>query len=245
MALPDGIQTVTVHGTLPRPDGSVPRGPLIFTPGPRRLTSAAYDVIMLGAVTVWLDAAGHFTVTLLATDAEGVTPSGWTYTVTERIQGAPTRSYPISLPAAAPLVDLADIAPTAPSTGEYVVVTGPRGAQGPPGDTGPQGEQGAPGDVGPTGAAGTPGTQGVKGDTGATGPKGDTGAAGATGAPGADGWGTQATYDALADRVTAVESAFTSVNAILNDLAVRVGGEFGLENRMTSAETRISALETP
>jgi hypothetical protein len=61
-----------------------------------------------------------------------VTPVDWTYRVVERWWDAPGRDYPLSLPLAAPTVDLADIAPTAPTEGEYVVVTGPPGPVGPP-----------------------------------------------------------------------------------------------------------------
>ncbi|MCD9196061.1 collagen-like protein [Streptomyces albireticuli] len=145
MPLPPGLQTVTVTGSYQHPNGSPFTGRVIFTPEPAVLTSAAEDTIVLGPVEAQPDATGAISVTLLATDAAGVTPTGWTYRVTERWYDAPGRSYPISLPAAAPTVDLADIAPTAPAEGEYVVVTGPAGPTGPQGPAGPQGPQGSPG----------------------------------------------------------------------------------------------------
>ncbi|MCX4686778.1 collagen-like protein [Kitasatospora purpeofusca] len=272
MPLPAGLQTVTLHGRLTSPAGARGRGRVTLTPAPLRITSAEHGVIILGSDSVTPDADGVWSITVLATDAAGCTPSGWTYTLTEAPIGARPRAFPISLPAAVPLVDLADIAPTAPAGGEYVVVTGPRGpqgeqgdpgpqgtpgARGPAGDTGPAGERGPQGDAGPQGAQGTTGpagSTGPKGDTGATGAQGATGAPGAAGAAGATGatgpqgpagWGTQATYDALAARVNALETAFASLNGIITDLTLRVGGTFGLENRMASAETRITALETP
>ena len=70
-------------------------------------------------------------------------------------------------------------------------------------------EKAAKGDKGDTGPAGPEGPRGPKGDTGDTGPrgpKGDTGAAGAKGADGADGAPTQAEWDALVARVTALET---------------------------------------
>ncbi|MGW0312030.1 hypothetical protein [Streptomyces flavidovirens] len=137
MPLPVGLSTVTVTGTYKHPDGTPFKGKLLFTPEPAILTSAAHGTLILGTLEVPLDVNGAVSVPLLATDDADVTPSGWTYRVTERWYGAPGRSYPLSLPAAAPAVDLADVAPTAPAAGVYVVVTGP---QGPPGADGSEAE---------------------------------------------------------------------------------------------------------
>jgi hypothetical protein len=220
MPLPAGLQTVNVSGQPLHPDGTPVRGAISFRPEPAQITSADHDVILLGETSVPLDEAGSFTVTLLATDSAGTTPTGWTYRVTEHWYDAPGRSYPISLPAATPTVNLADIAPTAPAVGEYVVVTGPAGPQGPAGPTGATGPAGVQGEQGPAGTAGATGPAGPKGDTGTTGPAG---------------WGDQATYDALAARVSAVEAGFTTVNAYLTDLF----------NRVASLETRVTNLENP
>ncbi|MDX3027492.1 hypothetical protein [Streptomyces scabiei] len=133
MALPPGLSTVTVTGTYKHPDGTPYTGRLVFRPEPDILTSATRGVLVLGDVEVALDNNGAFTVDLLATDDPDVTPTGWTYTVFERWHDAIGRNYPISLPAAAPGVDLASIAPTAPAEGQYTVITGPAG---PPGQDG-------------------------------------------------------------------------------------------------------------
>ncbi|MFE7899189.1 hypothetical protein ACFU3E_17000 [Streptomyces sp. NPDC057424] len=140
MALPPGLSTVTVTGTYKHPDGTPYSGRIIFRPEPDTLTSAVHDTLIVGGAEVVLDNNGAFSISLLATDDPDVTPSGWTYRVTERWYDAPGRSYPLSLPAATPAVDLADVAPTAPAEGEYVVVTGPAGP------AGPQGPKGDPGD---------------------------------------------------------------------------------------------------
>ncbi|MFE9398651.1 hypothetical protein [Streptomyces flavidovirens] len=137
MPLPVGLSTVTVTGTYKHPDGTPFKGKLLFTPEPAILTSAAHGTLILGTLEVPLDVDGAMSVTLLATDDADVTPSGWTYQVTERWYDAPGRSYPLSLPATASTVDLADVAPTAPAAGVYVVVTGP---QGPPGADGSEAE---------------------------------------------------------------------------------------------------------
>jgi hypothetical protein len=136
MPLPPGLSTVTVTGTYLHPDGTPYNGRLVFRPEPEVLTSAVHGTLVIGDVEVVLDSAGAFSVSLLATDDPDVTPSGWTYRVTERWYDTPGRSYPLSLPAATPTVDIADVAPTAPSEGEYVVVTGPAGPAGPKGDPG-------------------------------------------------------------------------------------------------------------
>lgn len=184
MSLPAGLQAVTL--TLPAVehlDGSPTRGAITFEPEVAVITSASAGAFLLGPITVPYTGSGTpAPVVLLATDSAGAQPSGWTYRVTERWDDASSRSYSISLPAAAPAVDLAAIAPTSPSTGTYVVVTGPAG------------------------------------------------------------WGTQADYDALAARVSAVEAGFTVVNTYLTDLFNRVAS---LEGRMTNVEARVTALEHP
>lgn len=182
MALPPGLSTVTVTGVYKRPDGTAYKGRIVFQPEPDVLTSATHGTLVIGDVEVVLDNDGAFSVSLLATDDPDVTPTGWTYRVTERWYDTPGRSYPLSLPAAAPTVDLADVAPTAPSEGEYVVVTGPIGPVGPQGPIGPAGPQGLEGPAGEQGLAGPAGPQGPEGPQGETGPVGPQPALGAAGA---------------------------------------------------------------
>ncbi|MFF9525369.1 glycosyl hydrolase family 28-related protein [Streptomyces achromogenes] len=128
-SIPSGIATVLLTGRYIRPDGTPLTGTLTFEP-PATLTFPDADVIGVGAATAQLDETGAFTVSLIATDAAGGTPSSWTYTVVERLHQANGRTYHIALPSATTVVDLADIAPTDPAGGEYVVVTGPAGKDG-------------------------------------------------------------------------------------------------------------------
>lgn len=118
---PGGVQTVTVTsgaGGYRHPDGSVFAGTIRFTPSVSRVISATHGVITLGPLNVTLDASGAFTAgPLLATDATGYSPSGWTYRVDEEPTGAPGRAYSISLPAAVPTVALPSIAPVESSSG--------------------------------------------------------------------------------------------------------------------------------
>lgn len=123
--LPEGIPTVTVTGRYLRPDGTPLTGQVVFR-APSLVTFADHDVILGGPVTVPLDTQGAFSVTLPATDAPGMNPSGWTYTVAEQFATVTqNRSYQILLPATVPEVDIADIAPADPTTPNYVPVPGP------------------------------------------------------------------------------------------------------------------------
>jgi hypothetical protein len=174
--LPAGLSTVTVSGTYTHPDGTPMKGKVLFTPEPAILTSATHGVLLLGTIEAALDEEGVAAATLLATDDPDVTPTGWTYRVQERWYDAPGRSYPLSLPLAAPAVDLADVAPTAAAEGEYAIVTGPVGPTGPQGPIGPQGIVGP---AGPQGETGPQGPEGPQGETGPQGPQPPLGAAGA------------------------------------------------------------------
>lgn len=129
---------MTVRGRFLDPSGRPLSGSLVFR-APATLTFPAADVILGGPVTVQLDAQGAIEVTLPATDAPDMDPTGWAYIVTEQLSGIPVgRSYNVLLPRVEPEVDLADIAPTDPAKPNYVGVPGPQGDRGP---TGPPGSR--------------------------------------------------------------------------------------------------------
>ncbi|WP_327379436.1 glycerophosphodiester phosphodiesterase [Streptomyces sp. NBC_01212] len=67
---------------------------------------------------------------LISTDQMDMQPTDWAYWVTEKFQDIASRSYAIRLPADVPMVSIADIAPSDPSTGQYVLVPGPTGPAG-------------------------------------------------------------------------------------------------------------------
>lgn len=193
MPFPVGVQTVTLtagavgYRTL---DGDPYQGTIRLTPSVPRVVSAEHGVIALGVENVTVGASGEFSATVLATDADGFTPTGWTYRVDEEFTNAPGRAYNISLPASADPVDLPSLMPVDASDGDYVLVPGPTGPAGPAGPTGATGPAGAAGGTGPAGAKGDAGDQGPAGAQGAqgeAGPQGDTGATGATGATGPEG----------------------------------------------------------
>lgn len=127
--LPVGIASVVLTGRYIRPDGTPLTGTLVFEP-PTQLVVPAADFMSAGSATATLDSNGAFTITLIATDQDGMQPSDWTYQVVERLHHATGRTFAIKLPADTPAVDLADIAPTDPAQGDYVIVTGPAGDAG-------------------------------------------------------------------------------------------------------------------
>ncbi|MEU3281567.1 hypothetical protein [Streptomyces antibioticus] len=120
MSFPEGVETVEVTaGTAGYRglDGTVYAGGLRFTPSVARVVSAEHGVIALGPVNVALGASGEFTQELLATDAAGFEPSGWTYRVDEEFTSAPGRAYNVSLPASTPTVALPSLSPVESSSG--------------------------------------------------------------------------------------------------------------------------------
>lgn len=174
--LPEGIPTVRVTGRYLLPDGTPLAGQVVFR-APSLITFPDSDVILGGPVTAPLDAQGAFAVTLPATDAPDMNPTGWSYSVAEQLAGvANGRTYQILLPAETPAVDIADIAPTDPTTPNYVAVRGDSAYE-------VAVKQGFVGTV-EQWLASLVGPQGVKGDTGATGPQGETGPQGPQGEQG-------------------------------------------------------------
>ncbi|WP_282793682.1 right-handed parallel beta-helix repeat-containing protein [Streptomyces sp. CC224B] len=124
LALPSSIPTVTVHGTYLGPDGRPLAGTVTFSP-PALLTFPGSDLFIAGPVIASLDEKGRFQVTLPATDAPGMQPSGWAYVVKENLSGViGGRTFSVLLPKSLPDVDLADIATADPSTPHYVPVPG-------------------------------------------------------------------------------------------------------------------------
>jgi hypothetical protein len=209
MPFPPGVQTVTLTGHQTLADGNGRPLPVRIKPTPTRVVGAEWDVVVEGdPVVVRPDDAGQWSVPLVATDAAGFSPTGWTY----RVETGGDALY-VSLPHSLGTVDLSDLIPAGADEGEYVLVPGPPGPQGP---AGPAGAAGAPGATGPAGEAGPqgeqggPGPQGPKGDTGdagpagaqgPAGPKGDTGDTGPQGPAGAAGASIRMTRTVIADGV--------------------------------------------
>ncbi|MDP5310398.1 glycerophosphodiester phosphodiesterase [Streptomyces poriferorum] len=145
MALPDSLPTVTLTGTYTHPDGSPMKGSVSITPVPGKVVSAATGYTVQGRAKAKLDANGAVTLTVLATDAAGINPTGFTYRIVIAFPDATGDEFFTELPASAPNVRLPAITPASADEGDYVVITGPEGPAGTDGEPGPQGEPGPPG----------------------------------------------------------------------------------------------------
>lgn len=109
MPIPAGVEKVTVSSGEPLilPDGTPIQGRLLFT-GPDMVTIAEDDTIACGTTEAVL-VDGEFSIQLIATDATGMNPTGWTYKVTGQFTNAPNWVRYISLPKATSSVNLSDV----------------------------------------------------------------------------------------------------------------------------------------
>ena len=143
---------VTVTGTFLRADGSPQRGSVAFSPVLSAAEKATPAIITRDTVEARLDANGHFSVMLYASDDPNWQTTGPVlYKVRERLDGQ-DRTYRVYVPSMALHVDLTEMLPEdcAPN-----VATVPVGGQtGPMGPQGPSGAQGLPGVAGPQGPSG-------------------------------------------------------------------------------------------
>ncbi|PVD01332.1 hypothetical protein [Streptomyces sp. CS014] len=139
MALPEGVERITITSSRDHPDGGPMRGRVTVRPAPAIVTNTALGHTVQGdAVGRWID--GELSLTVLVADATGYEPTGYTHLVMERPDDAPGRDYPVLLTTAlGPTIDLAALAPTEPYDGDYVLVPGPRGEKGDKGDKGDAG----------------------------------------------------------------------------------------------------------
>lgn len=124
MALPVSVQTVTVHfGPFLDFLGAPLTGATTFEPSTAVRHEATGTPILSKPITVEWDADGMGTVILPATDSTGLNVTGFTYRVTHRVKTAGVKNpdaATISLPAAAPEVDLDLLVPTTASNGVVV-----------------------------------------------------------------------------------------------------------------------------
>lgn len=122
MPLPAGVETVTVTAGEPLTtfDGALAKGRLYFT-GPDLATIGEDDLVLGGTAEVVLE-DGEFTKTLVATDATGMSPTGWTYRVEAALTNGPGWVRYLSLPKAVPAVKLSDVLVPDPVAAEFTVL---------------------------------------------------------------------------------------------------------------------------
>ncbi|AGP56194.1 hypothetical protein M271_23420 [Streptomyces rapamycinicus NRRL 5491] len=117
------METVTLSPGQPLvlPDGTLARGRLTIT-APDLVTVAEDDLITGGAVQMPITDGVFADVALVATDATGISPTGWTYTVTAEFTAGGGWTRYIALPKNAPAVKLSDILITDPVEGQHAAL---------------------------------------------------------------------------------------------------------------------------
>lgn len=170
-------------------DGTDGSNYVIFEPVPDRWTDQDGNQILLGGGKVTLDEDGHFSESVVRTDAEGVLPAeGRVWRLRQFVAGAWSEGI-FTVPDGTGPLDITDVLSVDICGVDYVPVPGPPGPQGPPGPA-----DGPPGPQGPEGASayevaveeGFVGTEAqwlasLQGEQGEQGPAGATGAEGPEG----------------------------------------------------------------
>jgi hypothetical protein len=87
------LSKVTLTGTFTDGQGTPVAGKVAFAPNTPLTDPADDDLIRQVPVTATLDASGHFSVSLIATDYGSIQPAGWAWVITESITGAPPRRW--------------------------------------------------------------------------------------------------------------------------------------------------------
>lgn len=95
---------VTVVRDYDLADGSSPVGEVFFTPSEWLLNN--HVTVAPAAVAVALDAQGKISISLVANNNSGTTPTGSYYTVCEEIIGQPRRCYKVIIPCDQTMLDL-------------------------------------------------------------------------------------------------------------------------------------------
>lgn len=122
---------VSVCGYFTRSNLTPADGYITFTPRTQHVIVSG-GPIEVGQLTATLDATGHFTISLQATDDPGINPTGWTYEVEEKLSDGIHRNYDISVPMATiGCLDLGTVAPVPSSEGTVQLTPGPPGPTGP------------------------------------------------------------------------------------------------------------------
>lgn len=91
------FEMVPVTATYKRQDGSAAAGTVQFTLSTTLQDSTTDEIRVPVPVVATLDENGSISVSLVSTLTAGIEPAGATYSVLERITGAPLRTYNISI----------------------------------------------------------------------------------------------------------------------------------------------------
>ncbi len=115
VAIPANLSLVTVTGTYIDISGVPIAGQVKFTPRAVLRNVTSNVILVNSTIVVTLDANGAFSQQLVATDDNDASPVNFTYFVEEAFTGG--RQFDILLPAATPVIDLADVSPAIANDG--------------------------------------------------------------------------------------------------------------------------------
>ena len=111
MALPAEYNTVEVRGKYVYRDGRPARGRVRFVASAVASAPVSNVVVLPSPMYAALDVAGAFSISLPATDDPDVSPTGWTYGVTEMFEGGRNFHIDVPLASAGSGIEIADVAP--------------------------------------------------------------------------------------------------------------------------------------
>lgn len=128
--MPLSYDTETVTGSYINQDGSYASGQITFQAEVDGFLSDSTSSLVIIPTTFWvsLDATGHFTLDLPATDDPNVLPSGFTYTVTEALSTG-HRTYSIAVAVGGGPYDLSSLSPSVSVTATVQMVRTVNGVQ--------------------------------------------------------------------------------------------------------------------
>ncbi|MFE7029439.1 hypothetical protein ACFU9Y_03950 [Streptomyces sp. NPDC057621] len=133
MALPANYSTVPVLGRYIDFAGAPAQGTVTFTPSLKYVKDPGADVLILStSLVATLDGTGAFSIEIPATDDPDVLPNGFTWNVTEHLNGKTWRTFSISVPQDTPDpgIDLVTVAPVLPADEVSTFVTSVDGQTG-------------------------------------------------------------------------------------------------------------------
>lgn len=109
MSSPDDLTTVLVTGQYFRSDGEPATGVVTFTPSEQIADRSGRYLIAATTRRANLDALGRFSIRLYATDDARLSPIGWTWRVTQLIEGAEEFSWNLQLIASMQRADISSL----------------------------------------------------------------------------------------------------------------------------------------
>lgn len=114
--------TRVLKNKYPEVDGAAAVGTIVIEPNARLVSGVENAVVPQSRIAITLDVNGAFSLALITTDNAGITPTGWAYTISEYVKGAPVKIITVPVPSGGGDLELADVTPydPAPALVQYV-----------------------------------------------------------------------------------------------------------------------------